>query len=81
LRFVETEESYTSKNSFLDGDELPSFGAKPEGWAAFGKPVNRGLYQTAKCWLINADRNGAANIIHKVATILGIDLMRVGRAV
>ena len=32
IRFIETEESSTSKASFLDADELPTFGAKPEGW-------------------------------------------------
>ena len=32
IRFIETEESSTSKASFLDSDELPRFGAKPEGW-------------------------------------------------
>jgi len=30
IRFIETEESSTSKASFLDLDELPTFGAKPE---------------------------------------------------
>ena len=29
LRFVQTEESYTSKTSFLDGDYLPTLGEKP----------------------------------------------------
>ena len=32
IRFIETEESSTSKASFLASDELPAFGAKPEGW-------------------------------------------------
>jgi putative transposase len=32
IQFIETEESYTSKASFLDSDILPVFGAKPEGW-------------------------------------------------
>jgi len=32
IGFIETEESSTSKASFLDADELPTFGAKPEGW-------------------------------------------------
>ena len=36
IRFIETEESYTSKASFLDADELPTFGAKPEGWKESG---------------------------------------------
>lgn len=79
LQFVETEESYTSKASFADGDELPVFGAKPEGWQASGKRTKRGLYRTAMNWYINADCNGAANILRKVATMLGLDLSGVGR--
>jgi IS605 OrfB family transposase len=39
IRFIETEESYTSKASFLDSDELPTFGAKPEGWKESGRHV------------------------------------------
>ncbi|MGF1491655.1 MAG: RNA-guided endonuclease InsQ/TnpB family protein [Microcoleaceae cyanobacterium] len=81
IEFVETEESYTSKASFLDGDELPVFGAKPEGWTPSGRRVKRGLYKTASGWLINSDANGAVNIMQKVATRLGIDLTRVSRAV
>lgn len=73
IKFVETEESYTSKTSFLDGDELPKIGEKPEWWKASGTRVKRGLYRTANGWLINADCNGCANIGRKVATILGID--------
>jgi len=46
IRFVETEESYTSKASFLDSDELPKFGEKTEGWKESGKRVNRGLYRS-----------------------------------
>ncbi len=74
IRFEETEESYTSQASFFDEDSLPIFGEKPEGWAASGKRVMRGLYRTAQGWLINADANGAANIMRKVSTRLGIDL-------
>jgi len=37
IKFVKTEESYTSKTSFLDNDFLPTFGAKPEGWKESGK--------------------------------------------
>lgn len=81
IEFVETEESYTSKASFLDGDELPVFGEKPEGWKPSGIRVKRGLYQTAQGLLVNSDANGAANILKKVATRLGIDLTRVSRAV
>lgn len=79
LRFVETEEAYTSKASFLDGDSLPKFGEKPDGWKASGKRVRRGLYQSADKSRVNADLNGAANILRKVASNLGLDLGRVGR--
>jgi len=41
--------------------------------------VKRGLYRTAQGWLINADGNGAANIMRKVSTKLGINLSGVGR--
>ncbi|MCF3576290.1 hypothetical protein [Planktothrix agardhii] len=36
IRFIETEEAYTSKASFLDGDSLPKYGEKPIGWKASG---------------------------------------------
>jgi len=79
IRFVETEESYSSKASFVDNDSLPTFGEKPEGWQASGKRVKRGLYRTAQGWLINADCNGAANIGRKVAMMLGLDLSGISR--
>jgi putative transposase len=79
IRFIETEESYTSKASFLDGDKLPKYGEKPKSWQPSGKRVARGLYRTAKNFFINADANGAANILRKVATILKLDFNRVSR--
>ena len=79
IKFVETEESYSSKASFVDRDFLPTFGEKPEGWKASGKRVKRGLYRTAQGWLINADANGGANIARKVAIMLGLDLSRISR--
>ena len=79
IRFETTEEAYTSKASFLDGDSLPKYGEKPEGWKTSGKRVKRGLYQSSDGSRINADLNGAANILRKVASNLGVDLSRVGR--
>lgn len=79
LRFVETEESYSSKASFVDQDFIPTFGEKPEGWQSSGKRIKRGLYRTASGWLINADCNGAGNIARKVATKLKLDFSGVGR--
>ncbi len=79
IRFQETEESYTSKASYLDGDSLPKYGEKPEGWKASGKRVERGLYRSANGFVVNADLNGAANILRKVASNLGLDLGLLGR--
>lgn len=79
IRFVETEEAYTSKSSFLDGDSLPKYGEKPVGWKASGKRVERGLYRSANGSIVNADLNGSANILRKVASNLGIDLSLLGR--
>jgi putative transposase len=79
IRFVETEESYSSKASFVDLDLLPTFGEKPIGWQASGKRIKRELYCTAQGWLVNADANGCGNIGRKVAAILGLDLSGVSR--
>jgi IS605 OrfB family transposase len=79
IKFVVTEEAYTSQASFLDGDSLPQYGEKPEGWKASGKRIQRGLYRTAKGWLVSADLQASANILSKVASNLGIDLGLLGR--
>jgi lycopene cyclase CruP len=80
IRFLETEESYTSKASFLDSDLLPTFGGeKPAGWQPSGKRVKRGLYRSSNGTKINADANGCANILRKVAATLGINLDGVSR--
>ncbi|MDJ0516067.1 MAG: hypothetical protein QNJ74_07300 [Trichodesmium sp. MO_231.B1] len=50
-------------------------------WEASGKRVNRGLYRSACMQVINADANGAANILIKVATQLSLDLAKIGREV
>ena len=66
LRFVEQEESYTSKSSFFDMDILPKFKAdKPQTYSFLGKRIKRGLYQTSKGYIFNADVNGALNILRK----------------
>lgn len=79
IQFVQTEESYTSKASFVDDDFLPTFGEKPKSWKPSGRRTKRGLYKTASGDLINADCNGAANILRKVATQLDLNLAKVGR--
>jgi putative transposase len=56
------EESYTSKCSALDLEEI----AKHEDHAYAGRRIHRGLFLTAKGILLNADVNGALNLLRKV---------------
>ncbi|MBE9212337.1 transposase [Plectonema cf. radiosum LEGE 06105] len=64
---IVTEESYTSKASALDGDDLPVYKAKSDVKPVFsGKRVKRGLYKTSTSRTINADTNGSLNIARKV---------------
>jgi IS605 OrfB family transposase len=73
LRFVETEESYTSKADALALDKIPVYGEKPVCWKASGTRTFRGLYRSAIGLEFNADINGALNIARKVTRSLGID--------
>ncbi|MFB2770092.1 RNA-guided endonuclease InsQ/TnpB family protein [Pelatocladus sp. BLCC-F211] len=79
IQLTITEEAYTSKASYLDGDSLYKHGEKPNGWKPSGERVKRGLYKSRDGHVINADCNGAANIARKVATQLGLNLVEVGR--
>ena len=64
--FVKQEESYTSKASFFDYDEIPTYNAdNPQSYVFSGKRIHRGLYRTASGKVINADVNGALNILSK----------------
>ena len=65
LNFILTEESYTSKASFIDSDIMPKYGDKVD-YKFSGERIKRGLYQSKEGKLINADCNGAYNIIRKV---------------
>jgi putative transposase len=55
-----TEESYTSKCSFLDQEDLCHQASY------LGKRVKRGLFRSKSGQTINADINASANIIRKV---------------
>ncbi len=61
-----TEESYTSKASLLDLDPLPLRNNGDEEHTFSGKRVKRGLYRASDGRTINADINGAGNILRKV---------------
>jgi IS605 OrfB family transposase len=69
IRVEVTEESYTSKASLLDLDPLPVYDPNKgnEQHTFSGKRIKRGLYRAADGTLINADMNGAGNVIRKVA--------------
>ena len=59
INIILTEESYTSKCSFLDNETIE----KHESY--IGKRIKRGLFKSAKNRIINADLNGSLNILRK----------------
>lgn len=59
IKVVQREESYTSKCSFLDNEEI----CKHKTYK--GKRIKRGLFRSYDGRLINADLNGALNILRK----------------
>ena len=68
--FVKQEESYTSKSSFWDRDDLPVYNAdNPKEYPFSGRRLHRGLYKTASGKTINADVNGALNIMRKSSVV------------
>jgi hypothetical protein len=68
--FVKQEESYTSKSSFWDRDNIPVYNAdNPKEYQFSGRRLQRGLYKTASGKTINADVNGALNIMRKSSVV------------
>ena len=68
--FVKQEESYTSRSSFWDRDDIPVYNAdNPREYQFSGKRVHRGQYKTASGKTINADVNGALNIMRKSSVV------------
>ena len=66
INYILQEESYTSKASFFDNDDLPVYNMdNPQTYEFSGKRIKRGLYQTKNNYLFNADCNGALNILRK----------------
>ena len=60
INYIETEESYSSGTSFLDGEEpiKQNYGKS--------RRIERGLFRTNKGLLINSDVNGSLQIMMKV---------------
>lgn len=79
MNYIEQEESYTSKASFLDSDEIPIFDAEKKFTGKFsGKRTKRGLYRAKNGRIINADVNGAANILRKSKQNLNFERLCTG---
>lgn len=68
--FVKQEESYTSKASFWDKDDIPVYNDdNPKDYIFSGKRIHRGMYRTKEGKLLNADVNGALNILRKSSVV------------
>ena len=66
IEFKLQEESYISIASFFDRDEIPIYNKdNSQEYIFSGKRIKRGLYKTKKGYLLNADCNGALNILRK----------------
>lgn len=67
IEYIEHEESYTSKCSFLDMEPLKRHKDENDKDNYLGKRVRRGLFRSSNGTVINADLNGSLNIMRKVA--------------
>lgn len=66
IHFMKQEESYTSKASFWDSDEIPVYNNdNPKEYSFSGRRIHRGMYQRSDGRCINADVNAALNILRK----------------
>ena len=62
INYIETEESYTSKCSFIDKEEIC------EHESYMGRRMRRGLFKSKEGYKYNADINGSLNILRKYLT-------------
>ena len=70
ITYIKQEESYTSKASFWDKDDIPVYNDdNPKEYIFSGKRVHRGLYKRADGKYFNADVNGALNIMRKSSVV------------
>lgn len=70
INIIKQEESYTSKASFFDKDNIPIYCDNNHNAYSFsGQRIKRGLYKTGSNKLINADINGALNIMRKSSVV------------
>ena len=70
IRLIETEESYTSKTSFLD-NEIPNKETTPRG-----KRIKRGIFRRPNGECVNSDINGSLQILSKVISTRLLEQLR-----
>lgn len=61
ITVFDVPEAYTSKCSFFDDEPIK----KKTDDKYVGKRIKRGLFRTSKGWIVNADCNGALNIMRR----------------
>ena len=71
IRLIETEESYTSKTSFLD-NEIPNKETIPRG-----KRIKRGIFKRPNGEYVNSDVNGSLQILSKVISTRLLEQLRI----
>ena len=71
IRLIETEESYTSKTSFLD-NEIPNKETIPSG-----KRIKRGIFKRPNGEFVNSDVNGSLQILSKVISTKLLEQLRI----
>lgn len=75
INYQTQEESYTSKASFWDKDEIPVWVPnKPRQGDFSGKRIHRGMYQRFNGQKLNADVNAALNILRK-SNVVSLDAL------
>lgn len=75
IAYIKQEESYTSKASFWDKDRIPVYNSdNPQSDTFSGRRINRGMYQCGNGKTLNADVNGALNILRK-SSVVSLDAL------
>jgi len=69
---IVTEENYTSKCSFIDNEKI----CKHDEYCR--KRIKRGLFKSKDGYLVNADINGAFNILRKAVPIFNVNSLSYG---
>ena len=66
IEYKEQEESYTSKASYLDNDDIPIYKEETEEIKFSGKRIKRGIYKSKQGKIINADLKWSIEYIEEV---------------